>query len=236
VRSTEVIRDIDAVVNWIAKRTGGRKVALLGWATGGHWAGHYATLHSDKLTHLILYNMLYGGSAAHPAIGRGSDLEDPQQPGRFNFAVIGAYRLSVASSLLAGWDRSIPVEDKSQWRSSEVADAYIKAALESDPTSHTRTPPSFRAPSGALEDSFYQATGRQLWDAAFIRAQTLVIAAERDFWSRPEDRKLLEQHLVHARKVRVVVVPNATHFMHLDRPERGRSQFLREVINFLSAE
>lgn len=54
------------------------------------------------------------------------------------------------------------------------------------------------------------------------------------FWSRPEDRRLLQQHLVHAPKVRVVVIPGATHFVHLDRMEKGRRRFLQEITAFLS--
>ena len=60
-----------------------------------------------------------------------------------------------------------------------------------------------------------------------------MIQSENDFWSRPEDRESLREHLTSARMLRVVVLPGATHFAHLDRPERGRSRFLAEVLAFL---
>jgi pimeloyl-ACP methyl ester carboxylesterase len=41
-RSHEVVRDLDAVVRTVLARTGARTVTLLGWATGGLWAGQYA--------------------------------------------------------------------------------------------------------------------------------------------------------------------------------------------------
>lgn len=230
-RSSEIVRDIAAVVAWIRGRHQGERPALLGWATGGHWAGHYATLYSDRLSGLVLLNTLYGGAGTHPSLGRGSSLEDPDHPGRFAPS-FGNYRLSTADSLLAGWNRSIPLEDRNVWRDPRVADAYVEAALASDDTSATRTPPSFRAPSGAMEDSFYLASGRQLWDASLIRVRTLVIRSEQDFWSRPEDVERIAAHLVHAR-VRTVTIPGATHFVHLDRPERGRDRLLREVLAFL---
>lgn len=236
VRSPEVVRDVAAVVDWIRVRRGVERVALLGWATGGHWAGYYATLHPERVSHLILYNTLYGGSAEHDSIGRGSSLEDPQHTGRFNVKAMGGYRFSTAESLFGSWDDSIPMADKSEWRDPELVRAYAEAALESDPTSRERTPPSFRAPTGALEDSFYLATGRQLWDASLVRAPTLIIASELDFWSRPADRVALEQHLVHTPRVRSVVLPQATHYVHLDRPERGRDRFLREVLDFLAPD
>ena len=112
------------------------------------------------------------------------------------------------------------------------ADAYVREALASDPETNKHNPPCFRSPNGALEDSFYLATGRQLWDASFIYVPTLVLASEWDFWSRPADRDKIAHDLVHA-TVRVVVIPNATHFVHLDKPERGRGKLLEETVHFL---
>jgi pimeloyl-ACP methyl ester carboxylesterase len=232
VRSVEAVADIDAAVDFIRKRTGAARVSLFGWATGGQWAGYYATLHSDKLSHLIMLNALYGADTPHPLLGYGSDMEDPAHPGKMNPA-IGAYRCNNADSLLQGWNRNIPVKDKSTWRDPAVADAYVREALASDPESSQQNQPCFRSPNGALEDSFYMALGRQLWDASFVTVPTLVLASERDFWSRPADRDKLQADLVHAPVVKVVVIPNATHFVHLDRPEHGRQVVMEEMIRFL---
>ena len=60
------------------------------------------------------------------------------------------------------------------------------------------------------------------------------VRSERDFWSRPQDAEVLAEHLVHAPRVRKVTLPDATHYVHLDRPECGRSAFLKEVVSFLS--
>src|SRR6266446_1238544 len=64
-------------------------------------------------------------------------------------------------------------------------------------------------------------------------APTLILAPERDFWSRPEDRQALVEDLAHSPKARTVVIPSATHFVHLDRPERGRNALLKEIDAFL---
>jgi pimeloyl-ACP methyl ester carboxylesterase len=232
-RSVEAVADIDAAVDFIGKRTGGARVSLFGWATGGQWAGYYATLHSEKLSHLVMLNALYGADAPHPLLGYGSDMEDPEHPGKLN-PQIGAYRCNTPDSLLQAWNRNIPVADKSTWRDPEVAKAYVREALASDTESNRQNPPCFRSPNGALEDSFYLALGRQLWDASFITVPTLVLASERDFWSRPADRDRLKADLVHAPVVKVVVIPNATHFVHLDRPEHGRQVLMEETIRFLN--
>lgn len=233
VNSNEVVRDIDAVVGAIVERTAHSNVALLGWATGGHWAGMYASLHPEMVSHLVMYNALYGAHAGHETLGRGSSLADPNAGDRFNTERFGAYRLNTADSLLPSWDRAIPVEDKTEWRDPEVAEAYQQAALASDPTSASRNPPSFRAPSGAMEDSFYLALGRQLWDAAPITARVLIIRSENDFWSRPEDVTTLQAHLVNAAAVEAVTIQDATHHVHLDRGEKGRDEFLETVTRFL---
>lgn len=232
VRSDEVVDDIEAVVDHVQSSTGTERVGIVGWATGGHWAGMYASLQPDDVSHLVIYNSLYGQADGHETLGRGSSNEDPDLPGVFNRSA-GAYRLSDGPSLLSSWDRTIPTEDPTAWRDSRVADAYQREALASDPTSEQRQPASFRAPNGAMEDSFYLATGRQLWDASMIKANTLIIRSELDFWSRPSDVIDLELHLVHAAQVRVVELAQATHYAHLDRPERGRDQFIGELLSFL---
>lgn len=233
VRSSAVVHDIAAVVRTALERTGTTAVGLLGWATGGMWAGHYATMYPGTISHLMLYNVLYGGTRGHPTLGSGSDFEDPRRLGRFNAKGVGGYRLNAAEGLLASWDANIPSGRIEEWRDPAIADAYVRAALESDDTSHSRTPPSFRAPTGALEDSFYLAGGRQLWDASLISSPTLILRSERDFWSRPEDLDLLREHLVHAPLVRTEVIPDATHYVHLDRAEAGRARFLEHVLAFL---
>ncbi|UUZ84199.1 alpha/beta hydrolase [Paenibacillus sp. P26] len=233
VRSAEAVKDIAAVVDWIREKNKGRKAALLGWATGGLWAGHYTTLYPEKVSALMLYNTIYGGGSNHPSLGAGSPLEDPGRPGTFHESAFGSYRLNTAESLFPSWDNSIPSEDKSEWRDPQVAEAYAAESLRSDATSGGRTPASFRAPSGAMEDTFYSASGRQLWDASLIRVPTLVLQSEYDFWSRGEDRRRLVKHLVHAPFVREALIEGATHYVHLDRPEKGRDRFVREVVQML---
>jgi pimeloyl-ACP methyl ester carboxylesterase len=205
-RAYEVVRDIDAVARQATHDEKAQSVSLIGWATGGAWAAYYASLWPERVGHLITLNALYGATSPHPMLGPGSNTADPRHPDRLN-PTVGAFTLNGGASLLSVWDRSIPVADKATWRDPLVAAAYVAAALESDPQSREHDPPAFRAPMGAIEDSFYQAVGRRLFDASSITARTLIVRSELDFWSRPEDATESLHDAVRAKSTRVLVIP-----------------------------
>jgi pimeloyl-ACP methyl ester carboxylesterase len=233
VRSNEAAADIGSVIDFILERRQTAGVALLGWATGGQWAGLYASLHPEKLTALMVLNSLYRGSSAHALIGQGSALENTSHPGHYARSACGNYRYNDAASIARPWDNAAPPSAREEQRDEAVVQAYVSGALASDSSSAQRTPPSFRSPCGAMEDSFYLATGRQLWDASLITAPTLVLRGERDFWSRPEDARNLVHDLTHASRVRMVELPGASHFVHLERAAQGRARLLQEVDGFV---
>lgn len=231
IRTDDAVADIAVAVDAIGQWSDMAKVDLVGWATGGHWAGAYAARNPGRVGRIVLYNTLYGGSDAHKTLGKGSPLDDPKQPGSFNAAAFGGYRLNTRASLFPAWDGSIPLADKSAWRDPRVAEAYARAALASDETSAQRQPPSFRAPSGAMADSFELALGRRQWQASALSMPALVIRSGRDFWSRAEDAEAIARE---APQAELVTLPEATHFVHLDRDEAGRAAFLAALLRFLS--
>jgi pimeloyl-ACP methyl ester carboxylesterase len=232
VRTADAVADIAAVAEAISGWSGDPQISLLGWATGGHWAGAYASSHPDQVESLIVYNSLYGGSSSHPTLGKGSPLEDPEKPGTFNAASFGGYRLNTRASLFTAWDNSIPGDDKAAWRDPAVAAAYADAALASDESSANRNPPTFRSPSGAMADSFKLALDQRQWQASDLTMPVLVIRSANDFWSRPEDARTLAQE---APRSELVEIEDATHFVHLDRDSSGRAAFLSAVLRFLDA-
>jgi len=229
VTSAEAVQDISVVVDWICTRNKGNRVALVGWATGGHWAGMYTSQNNGKVSHLVMLNSLYGVNAPWKLR---QAFEAPSRPGEFD--ANAGDRLATAEDLLASWDRTIPVADKSQWRDPAVAAAYQQTALKYDPTSNTRTPPSVRIPGAFRLEAYSISKGQKYWDAANITTPTLVIRGERDHWSRPADLEALEAELVNAPIVETVTIPDGTHFLFNDRPERGRDRFIKEVRLFLS--
>jgi pimeloyl-ACP methyl ester carboxylesterase len=230
-RAHEVIRDLDAVARLASKHNGGAKVGLVGWATGGLWAGWYAALKPETVAGLVTLNALYGGSDVHAMLGPGSAFAQPGQPRRFDPAT-GGYALYPGTSLLDRWNSNIPIADKDAWRDPAMAKALAEAALASDPKAAVGNPPRFRAPLGALEDSFHQACGRKLYDAGSITAPALLIRSGADFWSRRADVEAFVADAERSPKVTAVEIPDATHFVHLDRPERGRDRLLAELTAF----
>src|SRR4051812_34348836 len=229
-RSYLVVRDIGAVVDHIRAKNRVAKVTLIGWSWGAMTGGYYASLHPEKVRRLVLYAPLYN-NPLHTNLGAGSGLQDKRNPSQFNFAM-GAYRLGSAEANNKRWDGEIPTQNKEEYREPGVQDAFNQAALATDPTSASRTPPSLRAPNGVLEDSFYQATGRPLWNAANIAVPTLVIAGEDDTWSFPQDREGLVRDLTNAPVKKHVTIPHATHFVLF---EKQRVRFFEEIEAFLKS-
>lgn len=227
-RSYLVIRDIGAVVDHIRKKHSVDKVSLIGWSWGAMTSGYYTSLHSDKVHKLVLFAPAYV-FPLHTNLGPGSGLQNKRKPYEFNYGV-GAYRLGSGAANQARWDGEIPVADKSQYREQAVVDAFNEAAMATDPTSFTRTPPSLRAPNGVLEDTFMQATGRRIWNASSIYVPTLVIAGEYDTWSYPEDREGLMRDLTNAPVKKHVLIKDATHFVLF---EKKRFEFFEAIEQFL---
>lgn len=57
---------------------------------------------------------------------------------------------------------------------------------------------------------------------------------ELDFWSRPEDLQALKAELTYAPEVETVTIPDGTHYLFNDRPERGRDRFIQEILSFVA--
>jgi len=227
-RSYLAIRDIGAAVDDIIKKRKVKSVNLIGWSWGAMLGGYYASLHSDKVSRLVMFAPAYAFTQ-HTNLGPGSGLQNKRKPFEFNYGV-GAYRLGSEAANDKRWEGEIPVDDKDSYRDKAAAHAFSQAALATDPTSGSRNPPSLRAPNGVLEDTFQQATGRRMWNASSIYSPTLVIAGEYDTWSFPEDREGLMRDLSNAPKKKSVLIKDATHFVLF---EKNRVPFFEAIEAFL---
>jgi pimeloyl-ACP methyl ester carboxylesterase len=232
VTSEEACRDIAAVADWAAEHFDSEQIDLFGWATGGHWAAMFTARTPGRTRKLAILNSLFSVNApwAMHAV-----FADPDDPTRFNRS-IGAYSLRDSASLLSAWNRTIPIDDKNEWRDPDVADAYARLTIERDPTHTWRDPPSVRTPTGFQRNAFHQSLGHRFWEPEEITADVLIVRGELDFWSRPEDAEALAAELVNARSVTIERIELGTHFVFLDRPERGRDRLIAVLRRFFDAE
>lgn len=231
-RGLEITRDIDAAVDALRSASGAERVALMGWGVGATILIMYAALWPEKVSHIVLYNAIYGGGTSFPRY-RNTPLEDPARPGRFNFQEYGGYAYNKLDMLLDKWDQSIPIEDKDAWRDPAVAAAFRQALIDGDPTSTTRDPVTFRSPNGMLQDSFHIGRGEKLVHASQVTCKVMIIRPELDYFSRPEDVTAMQEDLCNAEDVQIWEPANTTHYLILDRPERGRTESLDRVSAFI---
>ena len=108
-------------------------------------------------------------------------------------------------------------------------DAWAAAYLSSDPTSHRRQPPSVRTPAGPLADVAALWSGQALVDLRRVRLPTLIVRGAWDTSCDDRDAAMLMRQLGAPLK-RDVVIPRATHLMHL---ESGRQALHATVNQFL---
>lgn len=233
-RIVEVARDVDAAVEELRRVTGRDQVALLGWGVGGTCVLLYAAINPEKVSHVILYNAPFGCDEPH-RVGRGSEYEDAAKPGQFDYRRLGGYSYNSLGILGPHWDKQIPIADKDAWRDPAMVKAFDDALLDGDPTSRTRSPPTYRSPNGMLEDLFHMGVGRKLFDASQVYCRVFIIRSGLDTLARPGDVRELQRDLVHAAEVRVWQPPNATQYVILDRPERGRDEAIARIADFLRA-
>lgn len=218
----EAAADIDVVVNHILAKTHVGRIDIFGWATGGHWAAYYATKHSGKIAHLILLNTMYGIAAPWQL---NTAFSDPSDSTRYN-AQLPLFRQSAARAIKSAWDMAIPATDKSQWRDTMVLNAYINAAISFNEY-HV-----LKVPGGYRKESYEMAHGKKYWNAKDIKVPVLLLRSEYDFWSRPKDMTSICEELGTSTK-KCVTLPAATHFVFLDKPEKGRALLLTEMTVFL---
>lgn len=235
VRSVEITRDLAAATDHLMAATGQDKIGLFGWGVGGTVCAMYAALWPEKISHIVLYSVIYGGVGDHPSFNIGSIWDDPENPGQFNSEKFGNYTFNSLELLDKHWNTQIPIEDKEAWRDPAMLKAFGVALLDGDPTARDRNPPTYRSPNGMLEDLFLMGcNGMKLFHANQIYCKVMVVRPDYDTLCREGDMKVFAKDLTHAEEVLIYAPPNTTHYILLDRPERGRDDMLARMDLFLT--
>lgn len=233
VRTIEITRDLRAVSDFVRSATGHEKASFFGWGAGGTCCLMFAALYPDRTSHIMLYDTIYGGGGEYN-LGHGSKFEDPNKPGHFNHQDNGNYNFNTLDLLEVHWDKQIPIDDKAAWRDPRMVVAFSQALLDGDPTSMESNPPTYRSPNGMLEDLYHMACGRKLVHGCQVYSKVMIIRPEFDTLCQESDMDALVDDLVNAQEVVHYAPPNTTHYLLLDRPERGRDDLIVKMQDFLS--
>lgn len=221
----EAVADLESAVNWVLKKEGVSMINLFGWATGGHWVCAYSTKFPETVNKLISLNSLYGVNAPWSLSKYFVSESDSTI-----FNKEGFFRISPSESLTRSWSRTIPMDDKAKWRDPEVEQAYRKYS-----SSFGNDTSVMKVPGGYREESFYMSLGKKYWDAKDIEVPALILRTELDFWSRPEDLEAIEKDMVNSTESSFLTIPG-THYVFLDRPERGKKKLVDEILKFLKTD
>lgn len=214
-RARDVQADIDHAVDLIRARTGQPKVTLVAHSWGGSVAALYTQEHADKVAALVLF------AAITPRFP--SPAPQPERVTRAANDMTPAERIRLMDGLRpAGQPHAL---------APDVFTGWGPRWLASDPLAAASHAPTVRFPSGPDQDIADLQAGRSYYDPARITVPTLLVRGAWDSWPSAADYTWLQDHLTSAPYRRLVVVPQGTHVLHL---ERNRHQLYEAVLNFLS--
>lgn len=209
-KGTAVAHDIDKAVEYILKRTGARKLYLVGHSWGATVAAYYASQHPDRIIRLILFAPFAARREAPIATFPPAyhELTPDQRVEQFASAVPAGENPVLEPAIYAEW--------KTHW-------------LRSDAAATTRTPASVRFPAGWEIDLNACLQGTCYYDPAKLTIPVLLIRGEWDMLPSAEDAEGMFRAMKNAPLKKYVVIERGTHVMHL---EKSRFQLYREVRNF----
>jgi pimeloyl-ACP methyl ester carboxylesterase len=213
VRLPNATSDVGTAVDFIRARRGLGTVSLLGHSWGTTIMAAYTAQNNAKVHRLVLYAPSWLRTQGRSPTDAGGD--------------IGAYRVVTEDGVRkrrAIGQQPGKVEERMPPR---WFDAYMEAALASDPWSKTQNPRAFRAPNGVVQDGReYNNVGKPIYDPASIRVPTMLILAEQDADTPLYMAQTLFPLLVNAPQKRMVVIGDGTHVV---LTEKNRMQLFREV-------
>jgi pimeloyl-ACP methyl ester carboxylesterase len=204
-RAPAAADQIAAVVEHI-----GRPVHIVAHSWGTIAAARFAADHPASVARLVFFG---------PIAWR--DGESPS-------AWIGAWREVTVADQLKRFVEDVPAGHAPVLLEPELS-SWGPAYLASDPGADRRTPPSVRIPSGPGADILAAHSGTLGYDPGQVRAPALIVRGAWDHLCQGADAAWLLSKLGSTEKAQVIV-PAATHLMHL---ERGREGLFKATTDWL---
>jgi len=212
-RAAEAAIALGAVVDHIRSLRDGARVHLVAHSWGTMVAGLLACDHPEAVERVVMFGPLaqrqVTGLPSPEGIGAWRDVSIAEQLKRFVEDVPPGHAPVLLEPELAEW-----------------ALAYLATDLEA----HKRTPAAVRIPNGPQADIIAAMSGRLAFDPGKVSAATLIVRGAWDHLCQDADAAWLMQALG-ARDKADVVIPAATHLMHL---ERGRDGMFEATADWLS--
>jgi len=212
-RAPDAARQIGAVVDHIRRERGGARVHIVAHSWGTIATGLFAGGHADAIGRLVLFG---------PIAQRQS--EGLPSPGQ-----IGAWRDVSVADQLKRFVEDVPPGHPPVLIEPDLAE-WGPAYLATDPMACARTPPAVRIPNGPQADIIAAMSGRLPYEPGLVVAPTLIVRGAWDSLCRDADAAWLISAFG-AREKADVVIPAATHLMHL---EHGREGLFAATADWLS--
>ena len=208
-RAGEAAAQIARVVAHVGAATGHERVSIIAHSWGTIAACRFAADHPAAVDRLVLFGPIARRATMRPGpVGDWRDITVADQLARFIEDVPPGHQPVLLEPTLAQWG---------------------PAWIATDPQATSRTPPAVRVPGGPAADIQAAWAGDLAYDPARVVVPTLIVRGAWDSLTTDDDAAWLRAHL--GGPVRDVVVPAATHLMHL---EHGRDGLFAATAAFLS--
>ncbi|SEC29172.1 alpha/beta hydrolase [Bradyrhizobium erythrophlei] len=202
-RAPEAAIQVGAVVDHIRKVRAGAPAHIVAHSWGTMVAGRFAADRPDAVGRLVLFG---------PIVRREREgLPLPES--------IGAWREVTIADQLKRFIEDVPPSHPPVLIEPDLAE-WGPAYLASDADAAGRSPPAVRIPNGPQADIIAAMSGQFPYDPRRVQAPTLIVRGEWDNLCQDADAAWLT-HALGASQKADVVVPSATHLMHLEHGREG---------------
>ena len=216
VGTETAVRDVGTTVDFVLKRRGLTRLALMGWSWGTVIMATYTAQNAPKVERVVLYAP--GWIRQTPPLVQASD-------------VLGAYRTVTREDALKRWLTAVPENKKLDLIPAGWFERWIDATLATDPKGSKASPPVLRAPNGVVQDGRnYWSAGKPMYNPSQITVPVLLIRGDWDQDTPAYMAETLFPLLVNAPYKRSVTIGEGTHSLMM---EKNRLQLFGEVQLFL---